>query len=127
MFAAFLKHIGLMFAFRHDGTGLPSRGPLPWILLTAATVTTGTRGALDLHDAMAAVVFAILGVGVLIFCCRHDIKLLGAIALNCLAGDTVAILMTIYGFPEASMIISGWQIASMLALANKMKKQSEPA
>lgn len=127
MLAALLKHIALMFIFRHDGTGLPARGPLPWLFLAAATVTTATRGALDLHDPITAAVFAVIGVAVLVYFTRRDVKLLGAIAMNCIGGDVVAILLTLYGFPQASILMTVWQVASMLALASKMKRVSEPS
>lgn len=127
MLTALLKHIGLMFAFRHDGTGLPCKGPLPWIFLAGATLTTAIRGALEFHDPAVAALFALMGVAVLVYFTRRDVKLLAAIAMNCIGGDVIAILLALYGFPQASLLVSGWQVASMLALASKMKRISEPS
>ena len=36
MIAAILRHIVLLFAFRHDGRGLPIHGPVPYLLLTCS-------------------------------------------------------------------------------------------
>lgn len=119
MITAILEHMVLLFAFRHNGAGLPRQGAVPYILLAGAAVTTALRGTLDLGDFLTAAVLSIVGIGIVIVAVRNRPSLVAPIALTCIGGDTLAILATIAGFPSLAMIATVWQIAAIVYFSMK--------
>lgn len=119
MITAILEHMVLLFAFRHNGAGLPRQGAVPYILLAGAAVTTALRGTLDLGDFLTAAVLSIVGIGIVIVAVRNRPSLVAPIALTCIGGDTLAILATIAGFPDLAMLVTVWQLAAIFYFSMK--------
>lgn len=113
MIGAIFQHMFLLFTFRHNGAGLPSRGPIPYILLAGAAVTTTIRGTLDIGDFISAFVLAAIGIGIIVFAAKSRPALVAPIALACLGGDSMAIFTMLASQPFLTMIATVWQIAAI--------------
>lgn len=116
---AIFQHMFLLFTFRHNGTGLPSRGPIPYILLAGAAVTTTIRGTLDIGDFISALGLAAIGIGIIIFVARNKPALVAPIALACLGGDSMAIVTMLASQPFLTVIATVWQIAAITVFSMK--------
>lgn len=113
MIAALWEHMFLLFTFRHQGAGLPSKGNLPYLLLAGAALTTTMRGIMELDSVVLAVAFALVGFGIVLATVRDRLWLMAAIALGCMGGDVLAIAGHLAGFAELSIISTAWQIAAI--------------
>ena len=110
---AIFQHLYLLFTFRHNGAGLPSRGPIPYLLLAGAAVTTTIRGTLDIGDFISAFVLAVIGIGIIVFAAKSKPALVAPIALACLGGDSIAIITMLASQPILTMVATVWQIAAI--------------
>lgn len=113
MIGAIFQHLFLLFTFRHNGAGLPSRGPMPYFLLAGAAVTTTIRGTIDIGDFISALVLAVIGTGIIVIAVKRKPVLIAPIALACLGGDSMAIITMLYGQALLTMIATVWQIAAI--------------
>jgi len=116
---AILQHLFLLFTFRHNGTGLPSRGPMPYVLLAGAAVTTTIRGTLDIGDFISAFLLATIGIGVITFAAKSKPALVAPIALVCLGGDFMAIMTMLASQPVLTTVATVWQIAAITLFSIK--------
>jgi len=119
MIAAICQHLFLLFTFRHNGAGLPSRGPIPYVLLAGAAITTTIRGALDLGDFISALVLSVIGIGIIVLAAKQKPALVAPIALACLGGDFMAILTMLAGQSILTMVATLWQIAAIVFFSVK--------
>lgn len=119
MIGAIFQHLFLLFSFRHNGAGLPSRGPIPYVLLAGATVTTTIRGTLDIGDFISALVLSVIGIGIIVFAAKKKPALVAPIALACVGGDSMAIITMLAGQPILTMIATVWQIAAIVFFSLK--------
>lgn len=113
MIGAIFQHLVLLFTFRHNGAGLPSRGPMPYMLLAGAAVTTTIRGTLDIGDFISALVLAIIGIGIIVIAVKRKPALIAPIALACLGGDSMGIITMLASQPILTTIATVWQIAAI--------------
>ncbi len=119
MIGAILQHLILLFTFRHNGAGLPSRGPMPYALLAGAAVTTTIRGTLDIGDFISALLLAVIGIGIIIFAAKRRPALTAPIALACLGGDVMAIVTMLASQPILTTAVTVWQIAAITIFSIK--------
>lgn len=113
MIAAILQHILLLLTFRHKGTGLPSNGPVPYLLLFGAFVLSGIKGSIG-GEGFISLFAAAIGIGIVVVASRSRPWLTAPVALVCIGGDALAIGVSLLGQPTLTPIGILWQVAAIV-------------
>lgn len=113
MLGAIFKHIVLLLSFRHSGAGLPTRGPLPVLFLTCAAIITFLRDYVDRGGFLASLAMAAIGASIIFLAGRRRPALVAPVALVCIGGDFLAIMVMLLHIPMLVSVISLWQVASI--------------
>lgn len=123
MVGAIVQHLYFLFTFRHNGQGLPSRGPVPLALLSGAAVLSSIRNVIELSNAGLGVALGVAGVGIVLLACRSRPFLIAPIALACIGGDSLATLATLAELALLAQAATLWQVTAIVVFVMKHGQQ----
>ncbi len=126
MITAIMRHIFLIFVFRHDGRGLPARGPVPFVLLTCSALLSFARNYVESGFAVLSAALVVTGYLIVVMAGRKRPHLVAPIALVCLGGDCLAIVALSFQISVVATIVTVWQIAAILVYISKRHAMGLP-
>lgn len=121
MLNAIIKHIVLLFSFRHSGQGLPDHGPLPYIFVAMAAMATTFREYVQSADFFRAAATAMLVVLMITLVARTRPKLVSPLALIASGGDVIAIFAWLVDLPALATATTVWQFVAMAVFIVKQQ------
>lgn len=126
MIAAIVRHIVLLFLFRHDGRGLPVRGPMPYVLLTASALLAFARNMVESSNVMMSVTLVVGGYLLVLIAGRKKPYLVAPVALVCLGGDSVAIVALGFNLHALATMATLWQVAAIVGYISRRNARGLP-
>ncbi len=126
MITVIVQHIVLLFLFRHDGRGLPERGPMPYLLLTASALLAFARNIVESGNAMMSVLLVVGGYLLVVLAGRKKPHLVAPVALVCLGGDSMAIVALGFNLHALATTATLWQVAAMVGYISRRNARGLP-
>lgn len=126
MISAIVRHIVLLFLFRHDGRGLPGRGPIPYLLLTASALLSFARNMVESGDVIMSVMLVVGGYLLVVLAGRKKPHLVAPVALVCLGGDSMAIVALGFNLHALATTATLWQVAAIVGFISRRNARGLP-
>lgn len=126
MIAAVVRHIVLIFAFRHDGVGIPAHGPVPYLLLTCSALLSFARNLIETDNAILSAALVAGGFLLVVMAGKKRPYLVAPVALVCLGGDSVSIVALAFNLAVIATMITLWQVAAIVGYIARRNARGLP-